>query len=196
MNGFTKLTFIVIALIGIPGGLVAQKPISSERLTEALLYGREHGLDTNEAFFVDMSIHSGKYRLFLWNLQEDSLILQSLCTHGMCDGDNAPYNGHPSFSNIPESHCSSLGKYEVGRRSYSSWGINVHYKLHGKESSNDKAFQRVIVLHSWEAVKDEEIFPYKCVESWGCPSVSNEAMRKIDLRLKKKRRPTLLWIYR
>ena len=38
---------------------------------------------------------------------------------------------------IRDSYCSSLGKYKVGIRSYSKWGINVHYKLHGLEATNN-----------------------------------------------------------
>jgi hypothetical protein len=86
------------------------------------------------------------------------------------------------------------GKYKIGTRDYSSWGINVKYWLHGLEESNESAVKRVVVLHSWNAVKNNEVYPKFAPLSWGCPAVSNEFMEKLDTRLKKSEKPVLLWI--
>ena len=53
---------------------------------------------------------------------------QRVCTHG-CGKDNKQSTGsQPLFSNDEGSLLTSLGKYKIGIRSYSQWGINVHYR--------------------------------------------------------------------
>lgn len=86
------------------------------------------------------------------------------------------------------------GKYKIGNRDYSSWGINVKYWLHGLESTNKSAVKRVVVLHSWDAVKNFEIYPRLSPLSWGCPAVSDDFMKKLDERLQQTKKPVLLWI--
>mgnify|MGYP001756098008 CR=1 FL=1 len=90
----------------------------------------------------------------------------------------------PVFSNVEGSYCSSLGKYKVGIRSYSKWGINVHYKLHGLEVTNNNAFKRYIVLHSYTPMPEMEVYPLHLPLgiSQGCPVISDEVMRKVPLQ--------------
>ena len=164
---------------------------------EAANYCKEHSLNTEFCILIDMNIHSGKKRLFIYQFSNHSIISAGLCSHGCCDrawgADESKTN--PIFSNVPESHCSSLGKYKIGKRGYSNWGIHVNYKLHGLEATNNNAFDRFIVLHSWEMVSDSECFPEGTPEGWGCPAISNNQMRTIDRLLKATSDPVLLWIY-
>ncbi|MCB9197288.1 MAG: murein L,D-transpeptidase catalytic domain family protein [Flavobacteriales bacterium] len=164
---------------------------------EAEEFCKTKGLNTDYCILIDFSIHSGKKRLFLYDLKNDSVIVSAMVSHGCGDAawgmDNTKTN--PVFSNQHESHCSSLGKYKIGKRGYSSWGINVNYKLHGLESSNSNAYDRVIVLHSWEAIPHKEVYPNGTPEGWGCPAVSNEFMTYLDGILKDKKKDVLLWIY-
>ena len=168
-----------------------------EKATEAKSYCEEKGLNTSYCILIDFSIHSGKKRLFLYDFKGDSVITQAMVSHGCGDKpwgmDNTKIS--PVFSNVHESHCSSLGKYKIGKRGYSSWGINVNYKLHGLESSNSNAYDRIIVLHSWNAIPHNEVYPYGTPEGWGCPAVSNDFMTYLDELLKKKDKDVLLWIY-
>lgn len=149
------------------------------------------------AILVDMKIHSGKNRLFVWDFEGDSVLFKGLCGHGCCDNQWASdeTKENPKFSNVPESHCSSLGKYKIGARGVSSWGININYVLHGLENSNSKAVERQIVLHSWDMVSETEVYPQGTPEGWGCPVVSNETMRKLDQLIRYSRKPVLLWIF-
>ena len=170
----------------------------NSKILEARAYCKSNSLNTKYAILVDMSIHSGKNRLFMIDLKNDSILSKGLCSHGCCDsewGEDFTSNT-PEFKNIPESHCSSLGKYKIGKRGYSSWGINVNYKLHGLEKSNSKAYSRLIVLHSWEMIPDNELYPEGTPEGWGCPAVSNQQLRVIDGLLKTSDSSVLLWIYR
>ena len=101
----------------------------------------------------------------------------------------------PQFSNEDGSHLSSLGKYRLEGRGYSNWGINVKYLMHGMENTNSNALKRVIVFHSWELMSDEETFPEGSPEGWGCPTISNNAMKRVDPILQQSKTPVLMWIY-
>lgn len=164
---------------------------------EAIGFCKTNGLNTGYCILVDMNIHSGKKRMFVWDFKKDSIIEKAICTHGCCKGKWADETtaSNPIFSNTPDSHCSSIGKYKIGVRGYSNWGIHINYKLHGLEKTNNNAYKRFIVLHSWDAVSDEEVYPNGSPESWGCPAVSNNFMKKLDDRLSKSSKPVLLWIY-
>lgn len=161
---------------------------------EAKAYCVSKGFNTNYCFLVDFSIHSGKRRFFVWDLKGDSIKYASLCAHGY-GKDGTP--SKPVFSNVPGSLCSSLGKYKIGIRAYSKWGINVHYKLHGLEPTNDNAFKRIVVLHSYTPLPAAEIYPLHLPlgMSQGCPVICNETMRQVDALLKAETKSVLLWIY-
>ena len=161
----------------------------------AKVYCEKNNLNLDVCILVDMQIHSGKKRFFLWDFKGDSILKSGMCSHGTCDNlaDYDPYKA-PQFSNTPESHCSSLGKYKLGNRGYSTFGIHVNYKLHGLEKTNSNAYKRHIVFHSWE-IDDNEIYPNEIAESWGCPAVSNNFMKEMDAVLKTKEKPLLFWIY-
>ena len=178
--------------------LVEEKSIKDYSLThqEALTYCQAKGFNEDYYFLVDMSIHSGKNRFFVYDFNTEKVTDKNLVTHGSCDkfDDNETKWEKAKFSNKADSHCSSKGKYKIGKRDYSSWGINVKYWLHGLETSNNNAVDRVVVLHSWDAVKNEEIYPKYAPLSWGCPAVSNEFMKVLDEKLKATEKPVLLWL--
>lgn len=163
---------------------------------EAYNFIRNNGYYEGFCVLIDMSIPAGKDRFFLYDPVNKRILDQGLTTHGTCNGPGKPaHEADSKYSNYPDSHCSSLGKYRIGNRDYSSWGINVKYWLHGLESSNNNAVRRVVVLHSWDAVPDFEMHPLSPPRSWGCPAVSNDFMRRLDERLQQVSQPVLLWIF-
>lgn len=163
---------------------------------EALSFCEKRQFNTNYYILIDLSIHPGKNRFFVYNFSSGKNDYEKLVTHGSCDvfEDNDTKWEKAKFSNKNDSHCSSKGKYKIGKRDYSQWGINVKYWLKGLEKSNDNAEKRVTVLHSWEAVSDEEVCPKYLPLSWGCPAVSNDFMTVLDKKLQKSDKPVLLWI--
>ena len=167
------------------------------KASEALQYCREHGFNTGFCILVDMSLHSGISRFFVWDFSEDTIINCFPVGHGCCNNPwSADYSSNnPAFSNKDGSHCSSLGKYKVGERGYSAWGINVKYLLHGLEATNSNALNRYIVFHSWEAVADSDVYPAGTPEGWGCPTLSNNNFKLVDTMLKKSEKPVLFWMY-
>lgn len=165
-----------------------------DKAAVARSYCKQKGMNLNYCFLVDFSIHSGKKRFFVWDFIGDSIKYSSLCAHGYGKNSTAT---KPVYSNIEGSSCSSLGKYKVGIRSYSKWGIHVHYKLHGLEPGNDNAYKRYVVLHSFTPVPPVETYPLHLPLgiSQGCPVVCDKTMRQVDALLKAEKKPVLLWIY-
>lgn len=164
--------------------------------SEALEYCKKNGFNEEYYFLLDLSIHPGKNRFFVYDFKENKISDKNLVTHGSCDQfeENPDKWEKAKFSNKTDSHCSMKGKYKIGKRDYSSWGINIKYWLHGLEKTNENAVKRVVVLHSWNAVSNEEIYPKVSPLSWGCPAVSDAFMRKLDAKLKQTKKPVLLWI--
>lgn len=164
------------------------------RADSAKAYCKSKGFSQQYCILIDFSIHSGKERFFVWDFAKDTIKIASLCCHGY--GLESTQK-KPVFSNVSGSYCSSLGKYKMGIRSYSNWGINVHYKMHGLDKTNSNAFSRLIVLHSHSPMPAREIYPEHLPLGWsqGCPVVDNETMRKIDTLMKEIKKPVLMWIY-
>lgn len=164
--------------------------------SQALSFCKSNGFSADYYFLVDLSIHSGRNRFFVYDFNQKKIVAKNLVTHGACDAfepNNTPYE-KVKFSNRIDSHCSARGKFKVGKRDYSSWGIKVKYWLDGLEESNANARDRVIVLHSWDEVSDTEIYPNYSPLSWGCPAVSDDFMRVLDAKLQATKKPVLLWI--
>src|SRR5690606_26732921 len=70
-------------------------------------------------FLVDFSIPSGKKRMFLYNLYTGELEKSFMVAHGEGCGQEG---GSPvSFSNVPNSLCSSEGLAVIGEKDYSNY---------------------------------------------------------------------------
>ena len=163
---------------------------------EALKFCKENQFDTTYCILIDMSIHSGKYRFFVWDFANNKILDEGLCCHGSCANIDLPEGTElPYFTNQPSSYCSSLGKYKIGKRGVSSFGIKVNYKLHGLEATNNNAFDRVIVLHSFSDLENYEVYPEEIIESWGCPTISDDYLRRVDKKLSETEKPVLMWMF-
>ena len=172
-------------------------PKTKQKAKEALVYCQTNKFNTDFCILIDMRVHSGLKRFFVWDFNKDSITHSFLVSHGC--GSN-PWatdytKENPVFSNEDGSHCSSLGKYKIGQRAYSNWGVHIKYVLHGLDKTNSNALARYIVFHSWEETPNEEIYPDGTPEGWGCPTLSNENFQLIDPILKKSERPVLMWVY-
>ncbi len=166
-------------------------------ISKSLAYARKKGFDTTFSILINYGMHSGKRRAFLVNPAKRKVLDSFLVSHGC--GSN-PWGSDlskitPGFSNLAESHCSSLGRYKIGKRAYSDWGINIKYYLYGLDTSNSNAYKRTIVLHGWDQVGDTETYPSGTPEGWGCPAVSEHAMHVIDSFLQTRKEPVLMWVY-
>jgi L,D-transpeptidase catalytic domain len=170
---------------------------TKKKAEEALTFCKAKNFNQDFCILIDMSVHSGINRLVVWDFKKDTI--DHICLVGHGSGDH-PWNNdytkeNPKFSNVENSHCSSLGKYRIGERAPSDWGVKIKYVIHGLEKTNDNAAKRFVVFHSWENVPDEELYPSGTPEGWGCPIVSLSNFRLIDEKLKSNSKSTLMWIY-
>ena len=155
-------------------------------------YVTANGFNTDYCFMVDMSIPSGKMRFFVYNIKKDSIELKSLVSHGS-GSYTANCNDQLLFSNEPNSYATSLGKYKIGDPYYGSYGLS--YRLFGLDSTNNKAYERAIVLHSDSYVPETETYPRHIYESAGCPIVPPTILKELGKYIKSSAKPVLLWIY-
>jgi hypothetical protein len=168
-----------------------------QKAREALIFCKKHSFNARYCILVDMSLPSGVKRFIIWDFKSNDTLVAGMVSHG-CGID--PWMGvwsknDPTFTNLPNSHCTSLGKYVISSRAGSAWGILIKYYPIGLEPSNNNADERDIVLHSWEQVPDKEVYPNGTREDWGCPAISNSIMRRVDTLVRGQRKHLLLWIY-
>lgn len=163
---------------------------------EAFSFCKKNRLECGYFLLADLSLHSGKKRLFKYDFKKDAVISSYMVSHGCGESmwGQTFTKENPKVSNEADSHCSSIGKYVIKGRGVSQWGIKVKYLLYGRDKTNSNALNRAIVLHSWDKIPNEEVYPYGTPEGWGCPAVSNEAMQEIDKMLKQSKKPVLLWV--
>ena len=191
-----------------PNSVVTDSTISSkpkidisktnQKAKEALEFCKAKNFNTDFCILIDMSLHSGLKRFFIYDFKKNEISQQYLVGHGCGNSSwSADYTKeNPTFSNEDNSHLSSLGKYKIGARGYSNWGVNIKYLMHGLEETNRNAIKRIIVFHSWEKMSDDEVYPKGSPEGWGCPTVSNNAFKEIDPMLKNSKKSVLMWIYK
>lgn len=193
------LTFLFICLVCNANAVTPQIDIQRSRVKakQALLFAKQRGYNTRYCILTDMSLPSGVRRFMVWDFKRDTILISGLVSHGC---GNSPWSGvwskdKPAFSNADGSHCTALGKYLIGKRGHSSWGIHVNYQMAGLEATNSNAMARQIVFHSWDQVTDAEVYPNGTPEGWGCPAISNKNMKAIDTLIRKQSKHMLLWIY-
>ncbi|TDO00091.1 murein L,D-transpeptidase catalytic domain family protein [Halomonas ventosae] len=119
---------------------------------------------------IDFSLPSTEPRLWVFDLDQRRLLFNELVSHGQGSG-NAMAR---SFSNVPESHQSSIGLFRTmnsyqGRNGYS-------LRLEGLEPGvNDLAYQRAIVIHGADYVSESFIEQTgRLGRSYGCPAVRQQ----------------------
>ena len=175
-----------------------ERPIEQYKLkaNQAKDFCKSQHLNTDFFILIDLNRHSGLKRFYVWDFNKNEIRESYLVSHGC---GSSPWESDktkesPQFSNQDGSHCSSIGKYIIGERGVSDWGIKVKYLLHGQDATNNNATKRAIVFHSWEKITDEEIYPKGTLEGWGCPAISNSAMIHMDKLIQNSNKKVLMWI--
>lgn len=150
----------------------------------------EHGKVRNSRYLTvcDFSLSSNSKRLWVIDTRTKRVVINTLVAHGQGTGEEYARR----FSNIPESHQSSLGFF-ITRQTYS--GHNGYsMRMDGVDGRwNNKAYSRDIVMHGASYVSHAYARANKRLgRSWGCPSVaSNMAAPIID----KIKNGSVLFIY-
>jgi len=149
------------------------------------------GYSKKIAFLVDMKIKSGKNRFFVYDLENEKIIDQGLVAHG--SGSETGIKGDIlQFSNVPNSNCSSLGRYSI-EKSYTGV-FGKAFRLQGLDQTNNNAMQRAIVLHRYKEVPDEEK-EYYIINSHGCPMVSELFFKRLEKVIEGSDAKIMLYMY-
>ena len=129
---------------------------------------------------IDYSRPSTEKRLWVYDLASSELLYEELVAHGQGSGANIASR----FSNLPDTHMTSLGLFVtdttyVGRNGYS-------LRLDGLDQGvNDRARERAIVMHGAPYVSDTFVKSNgRLGRSWGCPAVSDVVARELIDRVK------------
>ena len=136
----------------------------------------------------DFSQSSKKKRLYLIDLNEYKLVLNTYVAHGRNSGGEFA----KKFSNKPQSLQSSLGFYLTKTTYFGSHGLAL--TLAGLEKGfNDKAEQRKIVVHGSEYIGDNYLrFTHFMGRSFGCPAIPQKYSATLIQTIKN---GTCLFIY-
>lgn len=137
---------------------------------------------------VDFSFSSTKERMWVIDMENKKVVLQTLVSHGMNSGTEYA----KSFSNQNESFKSSLGFFLTGETYTGKHGISL--KLDGQEYGlNDKARERAVVVHGADYVSKKLANRQGYIgRSQGCPAVAPEVASKLIETIKNK---SVLFIY-
>lgn len=164
--------------------------ILRNRAAEARAYSRQKNFSTRYCFLIDMSIPSGKKRFFVYDFLTNRIVYSGLVSHG---SGGIHYSSQPKFSNSAGSDCTSLGKYRIGELYRGEYGKS--YKLYGLEGTNSNAYKRAVVLHPYDCVPNNEIYPQGVCNSSGCAGVSPKFFDLLSIVIRESQKPILLWIY-
>lgn len=200
-----KALFILfpLLLLGFGYSFCTQKTVKTAKVTEATserlrqevqnskTFIAQHPKYNQEiAFFIDMKVMSGKNRFFVYDFKKKEVVDKGLVAHG--SGSETGVSGQLSFSNIPNSNATSLGKYAINEKYSGRFG--TAYRLTGLDKTNSNARSRSIVLHHYNDVPYEEQ-PNPIVNSLGCPMVNKAYFERLEQRIDKASKTMLLTIY-
>ncbi len=147
-------------------------PVFEKAITGFMNMKNQHKLSAKKSIItiVDFTKPSTEKRMWIVDLADKKLLLNTYVAHGQGSGANMA----TSFSNIEESHQSSLGFYIANETYFGKHGLSL--KLDGQDKGvNDLARNRAIVVHGASYVSENFIKSTgRLGRSYGCPAVSEE----------------------
>jgi hypothetical protein len=151
--------------------------------------------DTDSLTFtvIDFSLHSSHPRLWTLDLSDGSVLFTEPVSHGAGSEDPANPGYAYRFSNVVDSHQSSLGLMRTGSR-YISSANGLSLRLVGlDEGINDRVFSRAIVVHSDAYASAAFLATHgRLGNSWGCQVIDPA---RIDDFIGTIEEGTLMWTY-
>lgn len=168
---------ILAIITTIPGEAMENKQI----IALGVKLSKEHAPKAKYAVIVDFTKTANVHRLFLIDVQKESIEYSWYTSHGAGSGG---LSKAVVFSNVPNSHKSSKGLMRTKGTYYGKNGYSL--RLEGLEKGvNDNVEDRVIVIHPAKYVSSDYMnknqYPGR---SYGCitldPDKSARIIDKID----------------
>ena len=162
---------------------------SFSKALEGFYQLKQKGLIQNNILtLIDFSLSSNVKRLWVIDMNSNTILFQSLVAHGRNSGEEFA----TKFSNKASSFQSSLGFYATGEIYKGKHGLSL--KLDGLEKGiNDNARERAVVIHGADYVSEKFIKQNKRLgRSQGCPAIPEELSKDIINAIKDK---SCLFIY-
>ncbi|TZF93567.1 hypothetical protein FW781_17895 [Chryseobacterium panacisoli] len=190
MKHFIFLFIILISCSKAESQQLNSLNVPQTRISEIKNYIKGKEYNQELAVFINFKIPSGKYRYFIYNLKNNTIVQQAVVSHG--SGSVIPQSDALKFSNVEGSYQSSLGKYAIGESYVGKFG--KAYRLKGLDSTNSNAMQRAIVLHSYGCIPDVESQTPACL-SLGCPMLSVNALKETAIYIDQSTKPVILYAF-
>lgn len=168
--------------------------ISKEECRKLKDYCVNKGLNPDVCILVDFSQYSGNERLYIYNLNKNSIEDSGRVAHGI--GKKGIFS-KASFSNVPESWESSLGRYKTGKlRTLNIPQFNnvPCIEVHGLDPTNSNAYRRGIVIHPGLLTSKKTVTPCEPL-SQGCFTVGQDTFDAIKSLTQNSKKPLLLYAY-
>lgn len=141
----------------------------------------------NQLVVIDFSLPSNKERFFVIDLTEHTIVYKKLVAHGRKTGDVYAKR----FSNIEQSHQSSIGTYVTGNTYNGKYDNSL--LIHGQEYTNSNARKRGVVIHSAKyATRAYMEKNGRLGRSFGCPALPFDEYELVIDHIKE---GTALFIY-
>ncbi|TAJ14554.1 hypothetical protein DMA11_04800 [Marinilabiliaceae bacterium JC017] len=142
---------------------------------QAYLQEKNQLINDSIITIVDFSKPSKEKRLYIIDVKNTKLLLQTYVAHGK----NTGLQYAKKFSNIKHSLQSSLGFYKTSETYQGKHGYSL--RIDGLEKGrNDKARERAIVIHGANYVSEKYIQKYgRLGRSFGCPALSYEISKEV-----------------
>ncbi|HSQ47661.1 MAG TPA: murein L,D-transpeptidase catalytic domain family protein [Lutibacter sp.] len=163
--------------------------ISFTKAMEGYFKLKEKGIIQKDILtLVDYSLSSKENRLWVIDLKNNSILFQSLVSHGRNSGSEFA----AKFSDKPESYQSSLGFYVTGETYYGKHGYSL--RLDGLDKGvNSNARARAIVVHGADYVSEKFAQQNgRLGRSLGCLALSQELTKEVIDTIKDK---SCLFVY-
>lgn len=144
------------------------------------LVNAEEILEGSILTVVDFSMSSTNKRLWMIDVAQGNILLNTFVAHGKNSGDEFAIR----HSNKINSLQSSPGFYRATKTYHGKHGLSL--RLEGLDTLfNDLAMDRAIVLHGADYANESFILQHKRLgRSWGCPAVPQQEKQFIIEHLK------------
>ena len=177
----TELKMVRLEAITLSADLKLEDSGLNEKVLEYALLGYHRLLKkgllqkTDVLTVCDFSQSSSRKRMYIIDVFNRTLLYQTYVAHGISSGREYAN----SFSNIPESHKSSLGFYVTRDTYYGSNGLSL--RIDGMDRGfNTKADERNIVIHGAPYVSERILHKYGVMgTTYGCPAIPEELTEDI-----------------